>query len=184
VAGNVIDVYLDGVREGSFTTDKFGGWDDFEWDDERVNLGAVTSGVHTVTLRVAEGGGGSWGVNLDVFRIYTALDVAKRVHSDCAWCGASLTYTLYVTNTSGVTLNTTITDVLPGHVTPTGVLTWAPPAIAPDGIWTEQVIVTVPMDRCEPLVNTLQVATEEGVSATTIKMIESCPRLYLPLVVR
>jgi hypothetical protein len=71
VAGNVIDVSLDGARKGSFTTDKFGGWDDFDWDDEALYLGTVTSGVHTVTMRVAEDGGGTWGVNLDVFRLYT-----------------------------------------------------------------------------------------------------------------
>jgi hypothetical protein len=65
-------------------TDEFGRWGDLEWDDERVNLGSVTSGVHTVTLQVAEGGGGSWGVSLDVFRIYTALEVAKRARLNCA----------------------------------------------------------------------------------------------------
>jgi hypothetical protein len=67
--GNVIDVYLDGVKKGSFTTDKCGGWEDFCWDTEKVNLGMITPGVHTITLKVAEGG--SWGVNLDVFRLYT-----------------------------------------------------------------------------------------------------------------
>jgi hypothetical protein len=71
VPGNVIDVYLDGVKRDHFTTDRFGGWDDFGWDDEIVNVGAITPGVHTLTLQVAEGGGGSFGVNLDVFKIYT-----------------------------------------------------------------------------------------------------------------
>jgi hypothetical protein len=74
--------------------------------------------------------------------------------------------------------------VLPDCVTPTGILTWTPPAIAPDGSWTEQVVVAVPLDRCEPLANTLQVTTKEGVSATTVDILEPCPRLYLPLVLR
>ena len=184
VAGNVIDVYLDGGKKGSFTTDEFGGWDDFEWDDERVNLGIVTSGVHTITLRVAEGGGGSWGVNLDVFRLYSALDVAKRAHLNCAWRGVPLTYTLSVTNTSCMTLTVTITDLLPSHVTPTRVLAWTPPSIAPDGVWTEQFTVTVQMDHCGSLTNTVQVATEEGITAATVDVIDACPGVYLPLVVR
>ncbi len=71
VRGNVIDVYLDGVKRDHFTTDRFGGWDDFGWDDEVIHLGIITPGVHTLTMQVAEGGGGSFGVNLDVFRIYT-----------------------------------------------------------------------------------------------------------------
>jgi hypothetical protein len=184
VAGNVIDVYLDGGKKGSFTTDEFGDWDDFEWDDERVNLGIVTSGVHTITLRVAEGGDGSWGVNLDVFRLYSALDVAKRAHLNCAWRGVPLTYTLSITNTSSMTLTATITDLLPSHVTPTSVLAWTPPSIAPDGVWTEQFTVTVQMDHCGPLTNTVQVVTEEGITAATIDVIDACPGVYLPLVVR
>jgi hypothetical protein len=78
VAGNKIDVYLDGTKKGSFSTDEFctacpgnTGWEYFDWDDERINLGVVTSGAHTLTLQVAEDGGGSWGVNLDAFKLYT-----------------------------------------------------------------------------------------------------------------
>ena len=76
VPGNKIDVYLDGVKKGSFTTDNFGrgcpsGWEYFDWDDEVIDLGIVAPGVHTITLRIAEDGGGTWGVNLDVFKLYT-----------------------------------------------------------------------------------------------------------------
>jgi hypothetical protein len=81
-------------------------------------------------------------------------------------------------------LNATITDVLPGHVTPTGVLTWTPPAIAPDGVWTEQVTVAVTLDICGSLTNTLQVATEEGVVATVVDVVDTCPRFHLPLLLR
>jgi len=75
VPGNKINVYLDGVRKGSFVTDKFGigcpgGWEYFDWDDEIINLGDVPSGVHTITLQVADDGGGTWGVNLDAFKLY------------------------------------------------------------------------------------------------------------------
>lgn len=76
VPGNRIEVYLDGAKKGSFTTNKFGagcpgGWEYFDWDDEIINLGIVAPGIHTVTLRIAEDGGGTWGVNLDAFKLYT-----------------------------------------------------------------------------------------------------------------
>jgi hypothetical protein len=71
VPGDVIDVYLDGTRKGNFNTDDSGNWNGFIWDDEIIDLGGITSGAHTITLRVAEGGGGPSGVNLDVFRLYT-----------------------------------------------------------------------------------------------------------------
>lgn len=76
VPGNRIEVYLDGFKQGSFTTDKFGvgcpgGWEYFDWDDEIINLGIIAPGVHTVTLRIAEDGGGTWGANLDAFKLYT-----------------------------------------------------------------------------------------------------------------
>lgn len=75
VPGNKIDVYLDGVRKGGLRTDKFGtgcpnGWEYFDWDDEVLDLGVVAAGVHTLTLQIAEDGGGSWGVNLDAFKLY------------------------------------------------------------------------------------------------------------------
>ncbi len=68
VAGNNIEVYLDNVLKGTFVTDNTGGWNDFEWDSEIIDLGPVSSGAHTIKLRVATGG--SYGVNLDVFKIY------------------------------------------------------------------------------------------------------------------
>lgn len=82
VAGEVIEVRLDGTRRGSFTTDSFGDWDVFGWDEETVGLGLVSSGTHTVTLRVAADGSELWGVNLDVFKIWAApriyLPVVRR----------------------------------------------------------------------------------------------------------
>ncbi len=68
VAGNVIELYLNDALKGTFTTDDTGGWNDFAWDSEIINLGSVNAGPHTIKLRVATGG--SWGVNLDVFKVY------------------------------------------------------------------------------------------------------------------
>ena len=47
-----------------------------------------------------------------------------------------LRYTLRLTNTGDAHLHAVITDTLPAHVTPTGVLTWTPPVICPGAPWT------------------------------------------------
>jgi len=65
VAGNVIEVYLDDVLKGTFTTDDTGTWEDFSWDAEVIKLGTINAGSHTIKLCVTTGG--SWGVNLDAF---------------------------------------------------------------------------------------------------------------------
>jgi hypothetical protein len=58
--GNKIDVYLDSIWKGSFTTEVFepGGWNAFGWDDEEIDLGIISPGLHVIRLEVAEDGGG------------------------------------------------------------------------------------------------------------------------------
>ncbi len=90
------------------------------------------------------------------------LQVTKQVRSNLVQAGAQLTYTLHVTNTGHVTLTATITDILPDHVTPTGVLTWTPDPITPGGVWTETVVVTLEIGYAGSLTNVVQVTTEEG----------------------
>ena len=191
VAGDVIDVYLDGVKKGSFTTDKFAsdGWEAFGWDSERINMGVVAPGIHTIKLEVAAENAGEYGllygVNLDVFQLYTSLEVSKQATPNPVRPGAPLIYTLSVTNTSGITLTATITDILPDYVTPTSVHTWTPPPIAPDGVWTEQVTATVQMGYCGPLTNEVQIATEERATGSAITVVDVfCFRVYLPLMLR
>ena len=70
VAGNVIEIFLDDVRKGAFTTDVTGTWNDFAWDTEQIDLGSITAGTHTIKLRVVTGG--SWGVHLDAFVLHEA----------------------------------------------------------------------------------------------------------------
>jgi uncharacterized repeat protein (TIGR01451 family) len=76
--------------------------------------------------------------------------------------GRQLSYTLRLTNTGIVTLAATITDILPLHVTPGGIRTWTATVPAPAGVWTETVVVTVDLDYSGPLVNVVEVTTEEG----------------------
>jgi uncharacterized repeat protein (TIGR01451 family) len=88
--------------------------------------------------------------------------VTKQASPDPVTAGAKLTYTLRVTNNGTVSLTTIVSDVLPGQVTPSGVLTWTPPSILPGDAWTETVAVTVEVGYAGPLTNVVRVSTEEG----------------------
>lgn len=94
-----------------------------------------------------------------------------------------LRYALRLTNIGDAHLHAVITDTLPAHVTPTGVLTWAPPVIGPGASWTQTVVVTVEMGYVGPLTNEVKVATREGAAgeASVTVYVEPC-RIYLPLV--
>jgi hypothetical protein len=65
VPGNIIQVYIDNVYQGEFTTVNTGGWDTFIWD-KSISAGGVVSGTHQIKLICS---GGSYGVNLDVIKI-------------------------------------------------------------------------------------------------------------------
>jgi len=92
----------------------------------------------------------------------SGLQVTKQAAPDPVRTGMQLTYTLRLTNTSGLTLTATITDDLPDHVAPTGVLTWTPTITAPGGLWTETVVVTVERGYEGPLTNVVHVTSAEG----------------------
>jgi PKD repeat protein len=90
------------------------------------------------------------------------LEVSKEALVDSGWVGEPLTYTIQVTNTSDADLHAIVTDTLPERTTPTGVITWPPIITAPDGVWTETVIVTPDLGYAGLLTNVIQVATDEG----------------------
>jgi PKD repeat protein len=108
--------------------------------------------------------GHDYDIGADELRI--ALAVSKRAAPDPVQAGAQLTFTLRVTNTGNMDLHATITDFLPAHVTPGGVLTWTPTITAPGGVWTETVVVTVELGYVGTLTNLVEVTTTEGVSGT------------------
>ncbi|HBG27568.1 MAG: hypothetical protein A2Y10_15450 [Planctomycetes bacterium GWF2_41_51] len=66
VAGNVIRIYLDDVEKCQFKTFFTGGWNTFK-STNRIPLGAIAAGQHTIKFKVAAGG--SYGLNLDIFEI-------------------------------------------------------------------------------------------------------------------
>jgi uncharacterized repeat protein (TIGR01451 family) len=102
------------------------------------------------------------GFDIGADELGPPLAVAKTATPDPVATGGQLTYTLRLTNTGAVSLTATVTDILPSHVSPTGVLTWTPPMILPGDTWTETVIVTCEMGYVGPLTNVVQAASEEG----------------------
>jgi len=96
--------------------------------------------------------------------VRSGLQITKQADPDPVRAGTQLTYTLRITNTGDVTLTATITDVLPAHVTPAGILTWTPVITATGGVWTETVVVTVEMGYEGTLTNVVRVTSAEGVT--------------------
>jgi len=126
--------------------------------------GAIDTGVNAWVTTDIDGELRPYGLGYDIGadELGPALAVAKTATPDPVATGGHLTYTLRLTNTGTVSLTATVTDLLPSHVTPTGVLTWTPPSILPDDTWTETVVITVEMSYLGLLTNVVQVATEEG----------------------
>lgn len=116
---------------------------------------------------------------------YAALSVTKQADPSPVQDGEPLTYTIRVTNTGDVPLTAIITDTLPSHITPTGVLAWTPTITAPGGIWAQQVIVTVETGYTGSLTNKVQVTTEEGpVGTASVTVCADHCTIYLPLALR
>ncbi len=99
--------------------------------------------------------------------------------------GAQLTYTIRLTNTAGVRLTATITDILPSQVQPNGILKWGPITINPRDTWTKQFIVTTKNGYTGELPNRVQVTTKEGPIgwAGVTVCVNKCP-YYLPIILK
>jgi uncharacterized repeat protein (TIGR01451 family) len=116
---------------------------------------------------------------------HPALDVAKQADPDQVRAGASLTYTIRVTNTGNVTLTATITDVLPTHVTPGDVRTWPAVIPAPGGVWVQQVVVTAEMGYSGTLTNVVRVTTDQGATGVYVETSTAVGyRIYLPVILK
>jgi serine protease AprX len=131
--------------------------------------------VNVVQVTTAEGATGIYTETTTA--LIPGLMVSNQAYPDPVLAGAQLTYTLRVTNTGTATLTVTITDVLPDHVAPAGVVTWTPGLLAPGGVWTGTVVVTVEAGYGGSLINTIWVTTEEGtagVYTTTTRSLAPC----------
>ncbi len=152
-------VTLGGVRTWTTTLSAPGG----VWTEQVVvtvamdYAGPLTNVVHVTTAEGATG-------------VYTEttpspaprLEVSKQADPDPVQAGEPLIYTIHVTNTGNTDLHVIVTDTLPAHVIPTGVLTWTPPIIAPGDVWMRATVVTVAMGYAGPLTNVVEITTAEG----------------------
>jgi uncharacterized repeat protein (TIGR01451 family) len=125
-------------------------------------------------------------VTMTVQPVLPMLEVAKYASASSVQAGEQLTYTIRITNTGNVDLHATVTDVLPGHVTSSGPLVWTPTIAAPGGVWTQAVVVTVEAGYSGPLINTVQVTSEEGATGSAQATCTSIRHydVYLPVVMR
>jgi uncharacterized repeat protein (TIGR01451 family) len=117
------------------------------------------------------------GYDIGADELLVALEVEKWATPVQAVPGAPLTYTIRVTNTGDVALTATISDVLPGKVTPGGTFTWTASIAASGGVWTEQFSVTVEAGYTGGLTNVVQVSSVEGASGAFTHTMDTLPVL-------
>lgn len=116
---------------------------------------------------------------------FTRLEVTKQASSDHVQAGVQLTYTLRVTNTGSIALNGTVTDTLPLHVAPMGVLTWTLTNLSPGSVWSQQIVVTMAPGYSGTLTNRVQVTTLEGATGEAQITTHAIGYgIYLPLVMK
>ncbi len=152
----------------------------------RLGSAALDKGVNAGITTDIEGESRPFGAGYDLGADegQPGLTVTKEPSANLIPVGTSLTYTLRLTNSDFISLTATITDILPDHVTPNGVLTWMPPLIRPGDVWMEQVVVTLEPDYAGPLTNVVQVTTEEGIRGVYTQTSTVGRLIYLPLVRR
>jgi uncharacterized repeat protein (TIGR01451 family) len=162
----------------------------------RLTSAAIDKGIPTDVADDLDGEPRPQGGGYDIGADETGLVVTKQAEPDPVEPGAQLTYTIRVTNTGNATLHATITDTLPISVTidatsgntvilPGGSqeITWTAVITAPHGAWTEMVVVTVGEDCERPLVNAVEVTTEEGVAGNASVAV-NLYKVYMPLILR
>ena len=180
---------------GTVITGTINLWDDPDFvDPDRGNYhigpnsAAIDAGEHAGVTVDIDGEPRSAGTAPDIGAdeyYHPALDVAKQADPDQVQAGASLTYTIRVTNTGNVTLTATITDILPTHVTPGDVRTWPAVIPAPNGVWVQQVVATVEVGYSGTLTNVVWVTTDQGATGVYTKTSTAVGyRIYLPVILK
>ena len=154
----------------------------------RPSSAAIDTGVNADVITDIDGDprplGAGYDIGADEYH-GLALAVIQRADPDPVRSGEQLTYTLRATNTNNVDLHATITDTLPDHVTPTGVLTWTATITTSGGAWTQSVVVTVTRGYSGMLTNRVEVTTAEGATGEAQVTVNAIGyRIYLPIVLR
>ncbi len=155
----------------------------------QIPPGTLGGASDTATLTVtSHGDDAQWAMATltTTARSLPGLAVSKHTSTDRVWDGEQLTYILCITNTGNVDLLVTVTDVLPSHVTPGGVLTWTATLPALDGSWTEMVVVTIDVGYAGPLTNVVWVTSQEGAADSYVETCTSinAHRIYVPSALR
>ncbi|MEM7030838.1 MAG: glycosyl hydrolase [Chloroflexota bacterium] len=148
-------------------------------------------------------------VEVEAWTYFPALSLTKQANTAFITVDDPLTYTITLTNTGSVPLNTIITDTLPNNITLTnsadgvvlsattassgGQIVWPPVAIAPGEVWSRQVALTVnpivsgtvSISRTDPIINQIVATTQEGVTGMdTATTYIASNKLYLPVILR
>jgi uncharacterized repeat protein (TIGR01451 family) len=146
-------------------------------------MGVLTNVVGVTT----QGGAGGVYTATSQVQAAPALAISKQAEPDPVQAGARMTYTIRITNTGNVALHTLVTDTLPAHVLPSGVLTWTPIITAPGGVWIVPLVVTVETGYTQPLTNVVQVTSDEGAAGVythTVSGEKPGLVIYLPVIMR
>lgn len=146
-------------------------------------MGVLTN---VVAVTTQEGAGGAYTATSQV-QAAPALAISKQAEPDPVQAGARMTYTIRITNTGNVALHSLVTDTLPAHVIPSGVLTWTPIITASGGVWIVPVVVTVETGYTQPLTNVVQVTSDEeatGIYTHTVSGQKPGFVIYLPVIMR
>lgn len=152
----------------------------------RSDSAAVDRGVDAGVTTDVDGDPRPTGAapDLGADEVVHKLRIVKQASAGLVGTGTTLTYTVQVTNTGHVTVHATVSDVLPVHVIPGGVLTRSTGAIAPGETWIWQLPVTVEMGYAGPLTNVVEAASVEGAVAAYTETVTVAHRTHLPLVLR
>jgi uncharacterized repeat protein (TIGR01451 family) len=135
------------------------------------------------------------GIGYDIGADEVGPWVTKQAFPNPVQPGGQLTFTIYITNVSNVTMHAAITDTLPPHVTLDGTsgetlilpggatgITWTV-TLAPTSVWVGTVVVTVEDGYEGGLTNQVEVTTQEGVAGAAFVIANPC-QIYLPLILR
>jgi uncharacterized repeat protein (TIGR01451 family) len=176
---------------GTIDTGSYNYWDhpDFVAPDAGdyhigVASAALDKGPYTGVSDDIDGEPRPQGRGYDLGADETGLALTKQAVPKLVKPGGQVHYTIRVTNTSVISLTATITDILPDHVTPAGLLTWPPVTVAPGEVHEQPVVVTVEPGYIGPLTNVVEVTTDKGASGVFVETSWAGIRVYLPLALR
>jgi PKD repeat protein len=111
-------------------------------------------------------------VDIGADEVMASLTARQSYGQEYVPPGTSLTITLSITNTGTVVQHPVVTDTLPEHVSPAGLLTWALPALNPGEAWSHPVSMTVDLGYVGPFTNTL-ITTGEASSFSNSQVLWS-----------